>query len=69
MGVFVAFAWILFAAWAIDIGRRKGHLMAGIVLGITTAWIGVIIMLCLPYRRRLCARWPGSSSCWCRWLS
>lgn len=44
----VALAWTAFAMWSWKIGYHKGHAFAGLVLGATLAYVGVLIIACFP---------------------
>jgi hypothetical protein len=46
--VVVLVSWALAVLAAYAIGRRKGRVPLGVVLGVVLGWVGVLILACLP---------------------
>jgi hypothetical protein len=48
MNILVIIAWVGFAVWATKIGYQKGHPFAGLMLGATLAYVGVVVIAFFP---------------------
>lgn len=48
MTVFFIITWVAFALWAAKIGYQKGHFLAGVILGGTLPYVGVIALALFP---------------------
>lgn len=46
--ILIGITWVAFAIWAWKIGYTKGHGYAGLVLGATLAYVGVIVIALFP---------------------
>lgn len=44
----VTVMWVAFALWSARVGYQRGHLLAGLILGGTLAYIGLVIIALFP---------------------